>query len=230
MNKKSPEAPIFEIFVSYQGEGLFAGQKQIFVRFAGCNLKCLYCDEPAAVKSAPLMSVKSLIAEIISLSGKEKTKVISFTGGEPCLYADFIKETAVLLVKKGFKLNLETNAVLSGKINPILPFLNHVSADIKLPSQSGRKLWPDHKSFIKKAQKKACIKIVVSKKTPLKEFISAVKLIKENFPHLTVFIQPESSEFFPKKDLRPYEKFIKAASVLPDVRFFPQLHKIWNIK
>ena len=37
---------ITEIFCSIQGEGLYLGQKQIFVRFAHCNLDCDYCDEP----------------------------------------------------------------------------------------------------------------------------------------------------------------------------------------
>lgn len=41
-------APIAEIFCSVQGEGLYAGQRQVFLRFAGCNLSCRYCDEPAA--------------------------------------------------------------------------------------------------------------------------------------------------------------------------------------
>ena len=42
----SLKAPVSEVFASYQGEGIYMGQPQIFVRFAGCNLRCDYCDTP----------------------------------------------------------------------------------------------------------------------------------------------------------------------------------------
>ena len=47
------KAPVSEIFFSYQGEGIYAGEPQIFVRFAGCNLKCRYCDTPGALAADP---------------------------------------------------------------------------------------------------------------------------------------------------------------------------------
>src|SRR3989339_2270889 len=40
------KAPISEVFSSYQGEGIFVGQPQVFIRFCGCNLRCGYCDTP----------------------------------------------------------------------------------------------------------------------------------------------------------------------------------------
>ena len=45
------KAPIIEVFSSIQGEGLLIGRRQIFVRFAGCNLNCNYCDTPESRKS-----------------------------------------------------------------------------------------------------------------------------------------------------------------------------------
>ena len=54
-NKKSINpliiAPIDEVFFSYQGEGIYAGIPQIFVRFSGCNLRCNYCDTPIPVQN-----------------------------------------------------------------------------------------------------------------------------------------------------------------------------------
>jgi len=48
-------APIVEIFSSIQGEGLLVGERQVFLRFAGCNLCCAYCDTPGA-QVAPLFA------------------------------------------------------------------------------------------------------------------------------------------------------------------------------
>ena len=59
-------APIIEIFSTFQGEGSFIGKRQIFVRFAGCNLNCNYCDtvNSKSIKSGKMMSVDDVLAEI----------------------------------------------------------------------------------------------------------------------------------------------------------------------
>src|SRR5437016_13899338 len=44
---------VSEIFVSFQGEGLHAGRRQLFVRFAGCPLRCRYCDTPESLVPVP---------------------------------------------------------------------------------------------------------------------------------------------------------------------------------
>ena len=48
-----PLAQLNELFNSFQGEGLYVGQRQTFVRFAGCNLACQYCDSPQALGLTP---------------------------------------------------------------------------------------------------------------------------------------------------------------------------------
>ena len=44
-------AHLVEVFSSFQGEGLYVGQRQLFIRFAGCNLRCRFCDTEAAQES-----------------------------------------------------------------------------------------------------------------------------------------------------------------------------------
>ena len=89
------KAPIIEIFSSFQGEGLLIGQRQIFVRFAGCNLNCNYCDtqDSKSEKSGKLMTPKEVVEEINNVLTPD-CKTISFTGGEPSLYPEFINEVS----------------------------------------------------------------------------------------------------------------------------------------
>ena len=123
------KVPIIEIFSSFQGEGPLIGQRQIFVRFAGCNLNCSYCDtQDSKSKNADtLMSVREVVSKINEILTPD-CATISFTGGEPSLYPDFISE-----VSKNFnlKIMLETNGTLPNNID-LIEQLDIVSLDIKL--------------------------------------------------------------------------------------------------
>ena len=69
-------AKVSEIFVSIQGEGAYVGQKQLFVRFAGCNLDCEYCDEPAAsAKRSPAPFCSKTARQQDSATGTNKPPV-----------------------------------------------------------------------------------------------------------------------------------------------------------
>jgi len=80
------KAKIAEVFESFQGEGIYAGVKQVFVRFFGCNLACIFCDTP--LKHFKEYSPNALKKEISRFSGYHS---LCFTGGEPLLQADFLK-------------------------------------------------------------------------------------------------------------------------------------------
>lgn len=102
---------IVELFHSIQGEGLLAGVPSAFVRVAGCNLCCVWCDTPYAsrpdAKSEPLTP-----ARIVSrVRAFPKTRHVVLTGGEPML-APGISELARRLRAAGFHITIETNATL----------------------------------------------------------------------------------------------------------------------
>ena len=93
---------LVELFESLQGEGRNAGRPCVFVRFAGCNLSCPWCDTDVVEKfSLPL---DELVAEI----GRFRPKSVVLTGGEPTLQPD-MPELVAALKERGYWIAVETN-------------------------------------------------------------------------------------------------------------------------
>jgi len=99
---------ISEIFKSIQGESTYAGFPCAFVRLAGCNLNCSYCDTPEARQGGEEKSIEEIMDKVRSLGGK----LVEVTGGEPLLQ----DETPILvrmLLDEGFEVLVETNGTVS---------------------------------------------------------------------------------------------------------------------
>jgi len=89
MNETKKTYSVNEIFYSLQGEGRHAGTPAVFVRFAGCNLKCPFCDTDFR-KGTP-MTAQEIVDEALRLCGcgiDDGKPIIVLTGGEPTLQAD----------------------------------------------------------------------------------------------------------------------------------------------
>ena len=100
---KTETLRVNEIFYSLQGEGWWTGTPAVFVRLAGCNLRCPFCDTDFS-RSVP-MSLDRVLAEVTRLAGECRHVVV--TGGEPSLQ---INEAFVQAFHEaGFILHLETN-------------------------------------------------------------------------------------------------------------------------
>ena len=80
----SQQLPVVETFHSLQGEGLHAGRSAFFIRLAGCNVGCSWCDTKHSwpQSSHPLQSVDSLAAEAAA-AGQAGAAFVVITGGEP---------------------------------------------------------------------------------------------------------------------------------------------------
>ncbi len=107
---------ISEIFVSIQGESTYAGLPCFFVRLAGCNLKCSYCDTKYASisDSGDRISVEA----IIDRADASGLKLAEVTGGEPLLQ-EYCSDLCSGLLDRGFTVLLETNGSLpADKLDP----------------------------------------------------------------------------------------------------------------
>lgn len=113
---------INEIFYSLQGEGFHTGRPAIFIRFAGCNLKCSFCD--TRHEDGELMSDE----EILNAVSAYPAKTVILTGGEPSLWID---ETFIrLLQDAGYYICIETNGT-----NPLPASIDWVTCSPKEGAQ-----------------------------------------------------------------------------------------------
>lgn len=91
--------PIMEHFFTIQGEGTYSGRAAYFVRLAGCDVGCVWCDvkESWDTKAHPILSLDFLITEIATTNAD----FVVITGGEPALYnlAPFIKKLKTLKIE-----------------------------------------------------------------------------------------------------------------------------------
>jgi len=219
-------AEIIDIFSSIQGEGIFAGAKQVFVRFKACNMRCAYCDEPRDTTSRVISPLQA-ITEIRFL---EETKgvhhSVSLTGGEPLLYSDFLAPFLKILKKEAKKTYLETNGTLPEELSKVVDLVDIIAMDFKLPSATGaRSYWDEHLSFLKIAAKKnVFVKAVVTSHTKKEDIERSISLIMQ-----------------PATPVGPADEHVKSQMLmsfldiavqnsLESVRAIPQVHKILGVK
>jgi 7-carboxy-7-deazaguanine synthase len=98
---------VFEIFRSIQGETTRAGVPMDFVRLAGCDLACTYCDTPAA--RDPKAGREMTIAQVLAALPRPPLAEVMITGGEPLLQAEDVNALVVELVRRGREVMVETS-------------------------------------------------------------------------------------------------------------------------
>ncbi len=101
---------VSEIFKSIQGESTYTGLPCVFVRLAGCNLKCTWCD--TAYARVPEGAVELSVEEIVHKVRFFDCGLVEITGGEPLQQKD-AAALARALVDDGFRVLVETNGSIS---------------------------------------------------------------------------------------------------------------------
>ena len=134
---------INEIFKSIQGESTFAGLPCTFVRLAGCNLRCTYCDTNYAYYDGEELSDDAIIRKIEEYG----VTCVEFTGGEPLLQEETPKLLKTLL-DKGYNVLVETNgSICIGCLDKRL----NIIMDYKTPkSGMSERMRPKNFEFLKK--------------------------------------------------------------------------------
>lgn len=217
---------VTERFVSINGEARRAGELSCFIRFAGCNLNCNYCDTRwSCDPDAPceLLSEEELYAWV------KETGVtnVTLTGGEPLLSPNVDRLLRLLAKDEDLRVEVETNGAVS--LADFIGISDRVSftMDIKCPGSgmSDYMIW-ENMQLLRAVD---TVKCVVSDRNDLdwlreKELINRIQSPKEN--EYVVYISPAFGRIDPK-EIVEYMKEYR----LNNVRLQLQLHKfIWDPK
>src|SRR3954468_11923420 len=118
---------LIELYKSVQGESSFAGLPCIFVRLAGCNLRCSWCDSEYTFSGGKPFTQDEIVAQIEALA---PCRLVEFTGGEPMLQARELLPLMDDLLAEGYTVMIET----SGE-RPLadVPKAVHKIVDVKCP-------------------------------------------------------------------------------------------------
>lgn len=243
-----------ELFGSIQGEGLYAGERHIFVRTAGCGMICDYCDteygqeipdefviygQKMKLLSNPV-EVPVVLEEIAVLSAEwAPVEAVSITGGEPLEQGEFVAHLARELQSRKFRVYLDTNGVEVDGLSRVISHVDVVAADIKLPSSCPGDHWAAHREFLRIANGAGVeifIKVVIDTNTREDEFRMAVDMIAETDRRMPLVLQPESGTLLAKTDaarqlmerVMVYQSM--AAKRLQTVRVIPQMHRILRVR
>jgi len=217
-----------EVFKSIQGEGVYTGVPQVFVRFFGCNLSCSYCDTPLTTYRE--YSVAGLMEEVAAFRDYHS---LSLTGGEPLCQASFLRVFLSRFKRADNLVYLETNGTLVHELAKVLDFIDIVAMDMKLPSSGGgAPRWKEHEAFLRLAQgKHVFVKLVVNGQTSREDVARACEAVRRVKPQVPVVLQPQwgcDSETLCMKMIGFQQDLAEAG--IADVRMRPQAHKLAGIK
>lgn len=249
-----PNAPLHEVFYSLQGEGLWVGVPQVFVRVAGCDLACWYCDTAAARRAgaewrmdllgiapsarsnpATAREMAELLSEWFALPDHPPVHSLALTGGEPLLYPDFIEGLAAALGEVRVPLYLETGGHHPEELARVLPWVDYVALDYKLPSTLPTPVSPDifARAIRIASQKPSFVKVVVTDSIRDEELWDACHVIAKAQPRAPVVLQPVTgtSRAGAPPTAAQLEHWVTVAGACGlDIRVIPQCHKLLGLR
>jgi organic radical activating enzyme len=208
--RRPPTLRTIEVFASLQGEGLRQGEPTIFVRLAGCNLRCSFCDTKRAWGRGRARSVADIMAEVRALWRDSPARWVCLTGGEALRQP--VAPLIRALRKDGLNVQVETNGTYAPR-----PEADWYTVSPKPPDYEA------HPLFRKKARE---VKLVASRHLTA----DAVRAVRRAFPVRTpVILQPQGNA---RWSMRKAVRLLQEASRqgLGNIRVAVQLHKVLRVK
>jgi len=239
-------APLYEIFSSIQGEATRIGERHLFVRLAGCDLSCTFCDTQASrkVPEHARIFLKGKVEEVRNPLSREELDrwvtrldaeegphhAISLTGGEPLLFVDYLLPLAREWRQRGSRILLETGGHRPRDLERMLECTDIVMADVKIQSSAGfateRAVTEE---FLRIAAQRECaVKVVVSARTTADEVREVASLLP---PEPPLILQPVTGTAFAPPAGDHLLALQRAAMTChKNTRVIPQAHRILHVR
>ena len=235
--------PVAEIFgPTIQGEGPHVGMQTLFVRVAGCDFKCAWCDSKFAWKidgSIKRYGTKELADILVQECDNSKCSNVVLTGGNPCLY-DF-KEVIDILHDNNITVDIETQG---SKMPDWLLDVDLLVISPKAPSSKQPDVYKTVNEYMKllsSIRQKVAIKIPVFNEEDFEfamKYYALVDYYREKGVDIDLYLSVGNTNTteagdISKRVLSDYEKLINmvANSYMERVFILPQVHTlIWGNK
>ncbi|BAT71612.1 radical SAM domain protein [Thermosulfidibacter takaii ABI70S6] len=236
---------VSEIFCSLQGEGLRVGEPAVFLRLAGCNLRCSYCDTKYSWESGDLLEIEEVVQRVKDFD----IRTLIVTGGEPTLQSTALIDLVNKLVPLKYSIMCETNGSVCDEV--AIDFLNRldmVAVSPKLKSFMGEGA-ADYNmesvlALLSQLSTNFFLKFVVTCWSDLDDILSFLKYCSnQQIENFEVFLQPNASLF---SDVEKYVSFLRSSwertiefqkrlleeNLSFKVRMVPQLHRLvfWEVE
>ena len=248
--------PLLEVFSSIQGEGPRVGERQVFVRFAKCDLRCAFCDTPesfptprtARLQRAPdaegddvldnPVSLEAIVAAVARLDAPRGLhRAVHVTGGEPLLHPNAVRAVARGAHDLGLRVHLETGGHRPDALLEVLDAIDEATPDLKLSSATGAPTpWDAHArtyEALAAAGKALAIKAVVAASTTEPEAEAAAAFAAGRAPGVPLVLQPVTARPGGPSSPSPLHLLrlhAAARSRHPDVRVIPQTHLLLRLR
>lgn len=235
--------PVAEIFgPTIQGEGPHVGMQTLFVRVAGCDFKCAWCDSKFAWKidgSIKRYGTKELADILVQECNNSKCSNVVLTGGNPCLYN--FKEVIDILHDNNITVDIETQG---SKMPDWLLDVDLLVISPKAPSSKQPDVYKTVNEYMKlllSIKQKVAIKIPVFNEEDFEfamKYYALVDYYREKGVDIDLYLSvgnTNTSEAgdISKRVLSDYEKLINmvANSYMQRVFILPQVHTlVWGNK
>ena len=205
-----PTLKVIEVFASVQGEGMRQGEPTVFVRLAGCDRRCSFCDTKYAWEGGRDWPLSRILDRVRTIRLSHPARWVCLTGGEP--YMQDVRPLVRGLREDGCRVQVETNGTRYYPTAADWLTVSPKPKDYLVRTEFGRRAKE--------------VKLVATRDLDL----AALRRIRRSFQkRIPILIQPESNRRWSQKQAIRLLTEATAAG-LENIRVSVQLHKVFGLR